>query len=81
MLSQAIRRDDLNTTPPMKRILPILALLFFGVDAFAAPDRPVFCVILVDSLWADHLGCYERNTLPTVDAFAARHAAATVAGR
>ena len=58
MLSQAIRRDDLNTTPPMKRILPILALLFFGVDASAAPAKPDFCVFLIDDLRADRLGSY-----------------------
>jgi arylsulfatase A-like enzyme len=55
--------------------------VLLGAAASAAPAKPDFCVILVDSLRADHLGCYERNTLPTVDAFAARHAAATVAGR
>lgn len=65
----------------MKRILPILVLALLGGAASAAPAKPDFCVILVDILRADHLGCYERNTLPTVDVFAVRHAAATVAGR
>ena len=34
---------------------------------------PDFCVVLVDSLRPDHLGCYgyERDTSPAVDAFAA----------
>ena len=68
---------------PMKRTLPILALLFLGASTPAAPSRPDFCVILVDSMRADHLGCYgyERDMSPTVDVFAVRHAAATVAGR
>ena len=49
----------------------------------AAASRPDFCVILVDSMRADHLGCYgyERDMSPTVDVFAVRHAAATVAGK
>ena len=57
----------------MKRILPILVLSLLGGAASAAPAKPDFCVILVDSLRADHLGCYgyERDTSPAVDAFAA----------
>ncbi len=57
----------------MKRILPILVLVLLGGAASAAPAKPDFCVILVDSLRADHLGCYgyERDTSPAVDAFAA----------
>ncbi len=57
----------------MKRILPILALAVLGGAACAEPPRPDFCVVLVDSLRPDHLGCYGygRDTSPAIDAFAA----------
>jgi len=42
-------------------------------EIVAAPSQPDLCVVLVDSLRPDHLGCYgyERDTSPAIDAFAA----------
>ena len=43
----------------------------YASQALSTP--PDLCVVLVDSLRPDHLGCYgyERDTSPAVDAFAA----------
>lgn len=64
----------------MKAFFVFPLFLVAGLVYAAQPD---LCVVLVDSLRADHLGCYgyERDMSPTVDVFAVRHAAATVAGR
>ena len=53
----------------MKAILRLLS--FFFAASFVQAAQPDLCVVLVDSLRPDHLGCYgyERNTSPAVDAF------------
>lgn len=50
----------------------ILFFLLFVIASYDAPAQPDLCVVLVDSLRPDHLGCYgyERDTSPAVDAFA-----------
>ena len=56
----------------MKTSVIILSVLVEGC-AFCTHAQPDLCVVLVDSLRPDHLGCYgyERDTSPTIDAFAA----------
>lgn len=60
-----------------------IALVVSFTTILVRAAQPDLCVVLVDSLRPDHLGCYgyERDTSPAIDAFAAGHAAATVAGR
>ena len=50
-----------------------LAFLSIFAAIFVQAAQPDLCVVLVDSLRPDHLGCYgcERDTSPAVDAFAA----------
>ncbi len=53
--------------------IALLALPLCGMSAFAAPRaRPNVVVIMVDTLRADHLGCYgfKGNISPVIDKFA-----------
>ena len=60
----------MNATFP--RLLPVLACL--AACSAEAPRRPNILVVSIDTLRADHLGCYgyERPTSPAIDAIAAQ---------
>jgi arylsulfatase A-like enzyme len=60
-------------------ILALLAVAFLGYNSYVyftimnrTPDRPNVVIISIDTLRADHLGCYgyERNTSPVIDKLA-----------
>lgn len=57
----------------MKCRLGILALFLCGCSGDANPGRPNIILISVDTLRADHLGCYDygRDTSPFLDSLAA----------
>ncbi|MFG0320096.1 MAG: sulfatase [Planctomycetota bacterium JB042] len=62
---------------PSRPLASALALgaLLLGASCSKAPDaRPSFLLISIDTLRADHVGCYgyERDTTPHLDALAAR---------
>ena len=69
-----------NPNWPQGRFLPALAvvvllganLTIFAIRLMLSPPTPNVLIISVDTLRADHLGCYgyERNTSPVLDAFA-----------
>ena len=50
----------------------VVGVLFVATQASKAPARPDIVLITVDTLRADHLGCYgyARRTSPAVDALA-----------
>jgi arylsulfatase A-like enzyme len=52
------------------RVIPLLCAALLGCEA---GPRPNLIMVVVDTLRADHLGCYgyERGTSPHIDAFAA----------
>lgn len=57
--------------------VPLLILIFIsvalpGLRLDAKPDLKKIIIISVDTLRADHLGCYgyQLNTSPNIDAFA-----------
>jgi arylsulfatase A-like enzyme len=60
----------MNATFP--RLLPVLACL--AACSAEAPRRPNILVVSIDTLRADHLGCYgyERPTSPAIDAIASQ---------
>ena len=63
-----VKKEQFMKQPALGIIL-ILGIVFgSGIRA----SQPDLCVVLVDSLRADHLGCYgyERDTSPEMDAFA-----------
>ncbi len=59
----------------VKRMKTLISIIAVCVSCFArtALGQPDICVVLVDSLRPDHLGCYgyERDTSPAIDAVAA----------
>lgn len=52
-------------------IFLLIVVIFFGFDLKAKPDLKNIIIISVDTLRADHLGCYgyPLNTSPTIDTF------------
>lgn len=54
--------------------LNALPILFSVINSFTLRDRPNIILIQVDTLRADHLGCYgySRRTSPNIDGFAAQ---------
>ncbi len=67
-------RADQEMNATILRLLPVLAWL--GACSSEAPRRPNILVVSIDTLRADHLGCYgyDRPTSPAIDEFAARAA-------
>jgi arylsulfatase A-like enzyme len=57
--------------PALLVTLSALGLMFYGPRVLA-DDTPSVLLIIIDTLRADHLGCfgYERNTSPNLDALA-----------
>ncbi len=59
---------------PLASALALGALLLAASCSKAPDERPSFLLISIDTLRADHVGCYgyERDTTPHLDALAAR---------
>jgi len=57
----------------MKQPLLLAALLLVAVAHAEAPERPDILLFSIDTLRADHVGCYgyERDTTPAIDRLAA----------
>jgi len=55
-------------------VFPLLSTVLRGAPAAAVPSRPNILLVTVDTLRADHLGCYASKTVqtPAIDALAAR---------
>ncbi|MBD3221321.1 sulfatase-like hydrolase/transferase, partial [bacterium] len=75
MPRQRSRRTRVTTrmlAPVLLGLLPLLPMLLL-TSCGGGPDRPNVVLIVMDTLRADHLGCYgyERDVSPEIDAFAA----------
>ncbi len=89
LLSRLVRRLEnrgpgFATTVGGLSVLLLIAITYLGFQPASAsefraasqkpaPSRPNMLLVLVDTLRADHLGCYgyERDTSPSIDALAA----------
>jgi arylsulfatase A-like enzyme len=73
VLLAAIGDASAQTTP--RRDSPAAPAVPAGQEATPAPTYPNIVLIVIDTVRADHVGCYgyERNTTPNIDAVA-RHA-------
>ena len=58
----------------IRSIPPLLILLAAGCGGEEPPERPNVILVSIDTLRADHLGCYgyARDTSPFMDALAER---------
>lgn len=61
----------LNRLTYIIKFLVFLSMIFFGFNMHAKPDLKNVIIISVDTLRADHLGCYgyPLDTSPAIDAF------------
>jgi arylsulfatase A-like enzyme/Flp pilus assembly protein TadD len=72
-----LNRRRPSGVPVLGRLLPVLAaaaLLAFSPRASGAAPKPNILLITIDTLRADHLGCYGDRDIrtPTIDALAGR---------